>query len=129
MGYVIIFTTCGTVKEARGIAGILLKKRLVACATITPSVESKFWWKGKVDRARECLVMLKARKGNFKKIENEIARLHRYEVPEIIAVPIVAGSREYLAWIDESAKLQRKVQNVFPPLADPPCASREAERF
>jgi periplasmic divalent cation tolerance protein len=101
--YVIIFVTCAATKEAVTIARALLEKRLVACANIIEGVESRFWWKGKIDSAKECLVMLKAKEKNFKRIEYEVKRVHSYEVPEIIALPIAAGSKDYLRWIDEES--------------------------
>ncbi len=101
-GFVIIMVTCASAKEARRIANCVLAKRLAACANIVDGVGSKFWWKGKVASAKETLVMMKTSKANFKKIENEVKKLHSYEVPEIIAVPIVAGSKEYLKWIEGS---------------------------
>ena len=90
---------CASRKEALAISGRLLAKRLVACANIMPGVKSKFWWKGKLDRTSEVLVTMKTVKTNFKKIEAEIKRVHSYKVPEIIAAPITAGSRDYLDWI------------------------------
>ena len=100
--FVIIMVTCVSRKEALDVSKRLLAKRLVACANIMPGVQSKFWWKGKLDSAREVLVMMKTVKANFKKIEIEIKRVHSYEVPQIIAVPIVAGSRDYLDWINRT---------------------------
>ena len=102
--FCIIFVTCQSRKEADSIASSLLNKRLIACANIISGVDSKFWWNGKIDTANEFLVILKARRGSFKKIEKEVKRLHSYEVPEIIAIPIVAGSREYLGWIGDSIR-------------------------
>jgi len=100
--YVIVMVTCASREEARRIAGRLLEKRLVACANILPKIESRFWWKGKLDSAAELLVTMKTVRSNFKKIEAEIKRVHSYEVPEIIAVPIVSGSRDYLDWISRT---------------------------
>ena len=93
--------TCASREEARKISSRLLEKRLVACANILPNIESRFWWKGKLDSAAELLLTMKTARSNFKKIETEIKRLHSYEVPEIIAIPIVAGSRDYLDWISQ----------------------------
>jgi len=97
--FIMIMVTCATQKEAREISGRLLAKRLVACVSILPKIESKFWWEGKLVSAAEFLVTMKTVRSNFKRIETEIKRVHSYEVPEIIAVPIVAGSRDYLDWI------------------------------
>ncbi len=100
--FIVILTTCKNRRQARDITDLLLKKRLVACANIMPGVESKFWWGGKLDEAKEVLVMMKTRKENFEVVEKNIKRLHSYEVPEIIAMPIVDGSRYYLNWVDSS---------------------------
>ena len=98
--FVIIFITCASRKEAGSIVDSLLKKRLVACGNIIKNVESKFWWRGKIDNEKEVLVMLKTKKENINKIEKEVRRRHSYEVPEIISIPITAGSKRYLEWLD-----------------------------
>lgn len=98
--------TCSSKAEAKKIAGSLLDKRLVACANIVPDIGSRFWWKGKIDNAREVLVIMKTRKENFRKIEREVKRLHSYDVPEIIAIPIMAGNKEYLDWITETVEVK-----------------------
>lgn len=97
-----IMVMCASKKEAKMITDSLLKKHLVACTNIISGVESKFWWKGKLDSAKEFLLIMKTSRANFKKVETEVKRLHSYEVPEIIAVPIIAGSKEYLNWIKDS---------------------------
>ena len=102
--FVVIMVMCATRAEARKISDRLLKKRLVACANIISGVESKFWWKGKLDNAAEILLMIKTTKANFKKIEAEVRRAHSYEIPEIIAVPVSAGSKKYLGWVEENVK-------------------------
>lgn len=101
--FCIILVTCRSLKEAENIARLLLKKRLVACANIIKGISSEFWWSGKINRAKEVLVVLKARLSNFKKIEKGVKSLHSYEVPEIIAMPIIAASYDYLKWIEDSA--------------------------
>lgn len=102
--FIIIFVTCSSKKEAKNITGLLLKKRLIACANIISGVESNFWWQGKVDKSKEVMAVLKTKRANFKKIEKEIKRIHSYDVPEIIAVPIIAGSGDYLKWIGGSVR-------------------------
>ena len=99
--FIVALVACGSKKKAGEIADSLLKKRLIACANIISGVESKFWWNGRIDKAKEFLILLKARKKDFKKIEKEIRRIHSYEVPEIIAFPIIAGSEKYLDWLKE----------------------------
>lgn len=100
--FVIIFITCGSKKEADRIVDSLLRKRLIACANMISGVESRFRWKGKLDKAKEILVILKAKEKQFCEIEKEVKRIHGYEVPEIIAASVAAGSKEYLEWLSDS---------------------------
>jgi periplasmic divalent cation tolerance protein len=100
--FCIIFVTCRSKKEADTIALSILKKRLASCANIIPGIDSRFWWNGKLDRSREFLIMVKTIAKNFRRVEREVKRIHSYEVPEIIAVPIAAGSKDYLKWIREN---------------------------
>lgn len=102
--YIVIFVTCPSKKEAMLIAKKLLNERLIACANIIEDAISFFWWKGKVDRAAESLIMIKTVRKNFEKIQKRIKELHSYKVPEIIALPIVRGEGDYLKWIDGSIK-------------------------
>ena len=102
--FVAVLVTCSSGKEARGIADSLLKKRLIACANIIGGVESKFRWKGKPDSAREFLVILKTVTRHLGAVEREVRRLHSYEVPEIVALPVVRGNKNYLNWIEGSVK-------------------------
>lgn len=103
--YITVFVTCASRKEASLIAKKLLNEKLIACANIIDGVSSLFWWKGKIDRAEEWLIVIKTVRKNFNKIENRIKELHSYEVPEIVALPIVKGERNYLKWIDESVEI------------------------
>lgn len=102
--YIIVLTTALSKKEAEKISEILLKKKLCACVNIIEGVNSIFWWKGKLDKAKEKLLVIKTKKSFFKKIEKEILKNHSYDVPEIIAISIVAGNKNYLEWIDKSIK-------------------------
>lgn len=97
--FIIVLTTCGSKKEAKEIADSLLTKRLVACTNIISGIESKFRWCGKIDKAKEFMLILKARNRNFARVSKEIKRIHSYEVPEIIALPIIRGSKSYLDWL------------------------------
>jgi periplasmic divalent cation tolerance protein len=106
MPNIVILVTCASRSQACKIADILLKGRLVACANIVGPVESKFWWKGKLDSSRETLLILKTAKKNFARVEKAVKRAHSYEVPEIIALPITVGSKEYLRWIAENAQIR-----------------------
>jgi periplasmic divalent cation tolerance protein len=98
-----VLVTCGSAKEARKIARAVVEKRLAACANIlTSPVRSVYRWKGRVESAKEFLLIIKTTKARFPKLKTEVTRLHSYDVPEIIALPIQAGSANYLAWISES---------------------------
>lgn len=99
---VVVLVTCSSVKEADKISEILLGKKLAACVNILPGVRSKFRWKGKIEKAKEIMLMAKTRRASFAAIEKEVKRIHSYEVPEIIALPIVVGSKRYLDWIRDS---------------------------
>jgi periplasmic divalent cation tolerance protein len=102
--FVIVLVTFGSKREAELVADSLLRKRLVACANITDKIVSKFWWNGRIDKASEALVIFKTSGNNFKAVEKEVKRLHSYEVPEIIAIPIVAISVDYKRWINDNVK-------------------------
>ena len=99
MRYRIVLVTCASIAEARQIACKVIEKKLAACANILPGVESIYRWKGKVERAREVLMILKTSAARLPELEREVKRLHSYDVPEFIALPIAAGSKEYLRWV------------------------------
>jgi periplasmic divalent cation tolerance protein len=102
---IIVLVTCGSRKEARKIARSVVVAGLAACVSVvTAPVESIYRWKGKVKGAQEFLLIIKTTGKRFAALEAEVRRLHSYEVPEIIALPIERGSKAYLAWIDESTR-------------------------
>ena len=101
----IVLVTCATRREARRIAQNVVQKRLAACVNVLQSpVESIYRWKGKVESAREVLLIIKTTAKRLAALEREVKRLHTYETPEFIVLPIVAGSREYLGWVAESVR-------------------------
>lgn len=100
--YVVIFMMVPDEKEATKIVRDLLKERLIACANIVGPVSSLFWWEGKIDKASEFLVIMKSRKNLFKKLSERVKELHSYEVPEVIALPVIEGLPSYLNWLDAS---------------------------
>jgi periplasmic divalent cation tolerance protein len=108
MDKIVVLVTCGSVKEARMIARALVERKLAACVNILPSaVESIYLWKGKVESAKEFLLVIKTARRQFSAVESEVRRLHSYEVPEIIALPIATGSRDYLSWIADSLSTRK----------------------
>ena len=99
---ILVHTTCSSEDEALRIAGRLVELRLAACVAITPGVRSIYRWKGAREQSTECALALKTRRDLFPAVADELRKLHSYEVPELVAVPIVDGGADYLAWIDES---------------------------
>ena len=100
--YVVVLVTCGSRTEAQRIASEIVTRRLAACANILEMpVGSIYRWKGKVEKAREFLLLIKTSARRLPALEAEVRRQHSYDVPEFIALPIVAGSRAYLAWLTD----------------------------
>ena len=99
--YVVVFITCPDMKEANKLSDILLGERLAACVNIVTDVKSYFWWAGKIHDANEVLLVVKTKQSLLRKIVRTVKRGHQYENPEIIALPIVGGSKEYTKWIEE----------------------------
>jgi periplasmic divalent cation tolerance protein len=102
--YIVVLVTVPNNSKAKKIADYLLSKKLIACANIVSGVDSIFWWQGKIDKAKESLMILKTQKNLFNKLVVAIKSKHPYSVPEIIALPIISGNKDYLDWIDESCR-------------------------
>ncbi len=102
--YRIVLVTCASVGEARRIGRSVVEKKLAACTNILAGVESIYRWKGKVERAREVLLVMKTTAARLRELESEVKHLHSYEVPEFVVLPIVAGSEEYLEWLGKSVR-------------------------
>jgi periplasmic divalent cation tolerance protein len=100
--YRIVLVTCASITEARKIAQRVVERKLAACANIVPRVESIYRWKGKVERAKEVLLVIKTTAARLRKLESEVKRLHSYDAPEFVAIPIIAGSQQYLDWLRNS---------------------------
>ncbi|HEV2287676.1 MAG TPA: divalent-cation tolerance protein CutA [Candidatus Acidoferrales bacterium] len=106
---IVVFVTCGTRREANRLARALLHLKLAACVNIFPSpIHSVYRWKEKIETANEILLLIKSTRSHFRELEREIRRHHSYEVPEIIALPVVSGSEPYLRWIKQSVRPARK---------------------
>jgi periplasmic divalent cation tolerance protein len=91
--------TASTKEEATKIVRALLEERLIACANIIDSVSSIFWWQGKIEEEKEALAIMKSRDSLFGKLSQRVLELHSYDVPEILALPVVEGSPSYLDWM------------------------------
>lgn len=103
MNIVVLITTANK-KQAQVIAQALVSKSLAACVNIVLGIDSVFKWQGKIDRQKECLLIVKSKKSLMPKLIKLIKSLHSYDVPEIIALPIIAGNKEYLDWLNESTR-------------------------
>jgi len=95
MSYLIVFMTTPNREEAVKIVRTLLEERLIACGNIIDSVSSFFWWQGKIEKEKEALVIMKSHEN----LSKRVTELHSYDVPEILALPIVDGSSSYLDWM------------------------------
>ena len=91
-------------KDAEKLAKRLLEERLVACANLIPNVKSFFWWQGKLDNAKEVVIVFKAPKKNIKHLMKRIADLHPYDVPEIIVLNVEDAWKPYAKWVRKEAK-------------------------
>ena len=100
----IVLTTAGSEEEARKIARHLVEKRLAACVNIIPQIESIYRWQGKVESAREWLLLVKTTQERFPAVRDAIRELHSYEVPECVAINIDDGSSDYLQWLAASVQ-------------------------
>jgi periplasmic divalent cation tolerance protein len=99
-------TTAGR-EEAETIVQRLLEAKLIACANIIGPVSSHFHWSGKMKKAEEYLILMKSRKDLFEKLSETVKALHSYEVPEILALPIIEGSKAYMDWLDVQFSTQK----------------------
>ena len=102
MEYTLIMVTASSREEAEKIATTLLERKLIACANILGPVSSRFWWQGKIDSAEEYVIFMRTKRELFDQVADNVKQLHSYEVPEIIALPIVEGAKPYLEWINSS---------------------------
>lgn len=98
----VVLVTCPTLVLARKIARAVVQKRLAACVNVVRSpVESFYTWKGKLESASEHLLLIKTTAARLPQMEREVRRLHTYDIPEFITLPIAEGSIEYISWLNE----------------------------
>ena len=104
MSETVTFVTCRDVRQARRVARALVAERLAACVNVVPGVASIYRWKGRVEEAREALLLVKSTSARARKLEARVKELHSYDVPEVITLKIAGGSADYLRWLRESAR-------------------------
>ncbi len=102
--HLVIYITVPAREVGEQLASTLVENKLAACVNIVPGISSMYQWQGQVEQDDELLLMVKTRTAYFDRLATLVKKIHPYEVPEIIGLPIVAGSNEYLAWIDGETK-------------------------
>src|SRR5512144_977376 len=112
--FIVVYVTAGSAAEAENLAQALVSEKLAACVNRIGSVQSTYRWQGQVEQSEEELLIIKTRKELFPALEKRVRELHSYSVPEIIAVPLLAGSAGYLGWLGEqvSAGVPPKEENI-----------------
>lgn len=101
---IIVIVTCSTYPESEQIASALLEDKLAACVKTAGRVRSLFEWKGTTTKATEFMLMIVTERHKFEALEKRVKELHSYECPEIVGLPVITGSRDYLEWISNSLK-------------------------
>jgi len=97
---VVILVTVPTRDEAQMISQLLVGERKAACVNIVSQIDSIFWWEGKIDSEKECILVVKTKASLLDEVTNMIKQAHSYEVPEVIAMPIIGGNEDYLKWLN-----------------------------
>ncbi len=102
LGWIVVLVTTSSTSEAEKIGNALVEERLAACVNIVPAVRSLFHWQGKICDESETLLIIKSRRDLFPSLCKRVQTLHSYTIPEVIALPILDGSPDYLSWINDS---------------------------
>jgi len=102
--YIQVITSTQNKKDAEKIATELIRMKLAACTQILGPVNSSYWWNGNIETANEWLCIIKSKKSLYSKIETVIKKMHPYQIPEILALPVLEGSKDYLKWLDNEVQ-------------------------
>jgi periplasmic divalent cation tolerance protein len=102
--YAVVLVTAPDVKMGRKLARAALEARLIACANLIPGIESHYWWRGKIERGAEVLLVMKTATARLAALEKLIVARHPYDTPEFLVLPISRGSKRYLAWVQASVR-------------------------
>lgn len=103
--YILVYVTVPTQEVGEAIANMLVEKKLAACVNIIPGISSLYHWQGAIEQDDELLLIAKTKYTHFDRLATAVKQAHPYDVPEVIATPIIAGSNEYLAWIDTETRV------------------------
>jgi len=104
--FAVVLVTAPDVALARRLAKATVKAKLAACANIVPAIESHYWWAGKLECSDEVLLIFKTRQELLPHLEQTVREIHPYDTPEVVTLPVTAGSRKYLAWIADNTMNQ-----------------------
>lgn len=97
---IVVLSTASSAAEAEAIARRLVEDRLAACVNVVTGVRSFYRWKGKIEKSPEWLLVIKSSRGCFEELRAALEKLHSYDVPEVIALPVVEGTKNYLHWME-----------------------------
>jgi periplasmic divalent cation tolerance protein len=103
---IVVLSACANQEEAERLARLLVDRRLAACVNVIPGMRSYYRWKGAVEAAGECLLIVKSSRDLFASLTAALEKAHSYEVPEALAIPIVDGAAKYLSWLGENLRSQ-----------------------
>src|SRR5437016_566717 len=101
---IVILSTCSTEEEGERLARLLVDARLAACVSVIPQVRSFYHWKGAVESTAECLLLIKSSREMFESVRARLEAAHSYEVPELLALPVVEGAANYMNWLDANLR-------------------------
>ncbi|MBM3738750.1 MAG: divalent-cation tolerance protein CutA [Acidobacteria bacterium] len=104
---IVVFSSCSSQEEADRVARHLVEQRLAACVTTVPGASSTYWWQGQVEQSAEIVLIIKSSRPRFPKLQEELRRIHSYQVPEVIALPIADGAQDYLDWLGRELEKDR----------------------
>ncbi len=105
--FIQVFTTVDSEEKANKIASKLLDDRIAGCVQVFGPISSRYWWKGKIEQATEWFCLIKAKRRDYDAIETSIKKIHPYDVPEILALPVLDGNPDYLKWIQSETRRSR----------------------
>src|SRR4051812_42668065 len=98
---IVILSTCSTEEEGERLARLLVDARLAACVNVIPRVRSFYRWEGAIESANECLLLIKSSRERFDSLRARLQEAHSYQVPEVLALPVIEGATNYLTWVDQ----------------------------
>ncbi|HUA60224.1 MAG TPA: divalent-cation tolerance protein CutA [Verrucomicrobiae bacterium] len=99
---IVVLSTCANAEEAERIGRLLVEQHLAACVNVLPEIRSIYRWKGAIESAGECLLLIKTARPKFASVSAELRKAHSYELPEVLAIPVLDGSPDYLEWLENN---------------------------